>query len=199
MATIKQSTVYAREFPLFKSVTLAFTGATVSISLSKAGGTLGAAQGSITEIGQGLYNISLTTNDSGVAGDLGYVINGFSSSFSATPSFIVDQVSPTVLSDINTDGNGNVYITSNVKKNQALNGFTFVMTVASVPTAGLTVTAQRSLGGAGFAPCANSVSGILNGVYTINLASSDLNANVVMLRFTATGADDQDILIITQP
>jgi hypothetical protein len=63
----------------------------------------------------------------------------------------------------------------------------------------LTVTATRSLDGAAFAACANSVTEIANGDYKIDLAATDLNANVVMLRFTATAADDLNILLITQP
>ena len=67
------------------------------------------------------------------------------------------------------------------------------------PQTGLTITATRSLNGGAFAPCANSVSEIGFGWYQINLASTDMNANTVSLRFTATGADDRDIQIVTQP
>lgn len=89
-----------------------------------------------------------------------------------------------------------------VKKNQALNNFMFVMISSSdhsTPLPGLTVTAQRSLDGAAFAACANAVTGVGNGVYTLNLAGSDLNANNIMLQLTSTGADTTFISIITQP
>ena len=94
-----------------------------------------------------------------------------------------------------------VAITSNTKINQALNNFTFLMTSSTThaPQTGLTITATRSLNGGAFAPCANSVSEIGFGWYQINLASTDMNANTVSLRFTATGADDRDIQIVTQP
>jgi hypothetical protein len=99
------------------------------------------------------------------------------------------------------DASGNVSLTSNLKKNTALAGFTFTMTDSTShnPRTGLSVTAQRSLNGGAFGACANGVTEIANGNYAINLAASDLNANVVMLRLTAAGADDLNLLLITQP
>ena len=90
---------------------------------------------------------------------------------------------------------------SNVKKNQTLNHFTFIMTDHSAhnPITGAVVSATRSLDGASFASCLNSVTEVGFGVYEINLAAGDLNANSVTLRFTATGCDDRVITIITQP
>jgi hypothetical protein len=90
---------------------------------------------------------------------------------------------------------------SNVKKGQALNAFGFVMTDATthLPAPGLTVAATRSLDGAAFAACANVPSGVASGAYKINLAAGDLNANVVILRFTAAGADDLLLTVVTQP
>ncbi len=87
-----------------------------------------------------------------------------------------------------------------IVKNTALAKFPFVMTDATThaPKTGLTVTATRSLDGAAFAACANSVVEVANGAYTIDLAAADLNANTVQLRFTATGADDLLIAIKTQ-
>jgi hypothetical protein len=89
-----------------------------------------------------------------------------------------------------------------VTKNAALSGFTFPLFSSSdhhTPTTGLTVTATRSLDGAAFAACANSVSELSNGLYKIDLAAADLNGNVVCLKFTATGADAQLITLVTQP
>lgn len=90
---------------------------------------------------------------------------------------------------------------SNVKKNTALAGFTFVMTDATThaPKTGLTITATRSLDGGAFGACANSASEIASGAYKIDLAAADLNANTVMLRMVASGADDLLISLITQP
>ena len=64
---------------------------------------------------------------------------------------------------------------------------------------GLTVTATRSIDGAAFAACANAVTEISGGVYNIALAAADTNGNSIMYKFTATGADDRLLEIITQP
>lgn len=85
-------------------------------------------------------------------------------------------------------------------KNVALNNFEFVMRSSSdhtTPTTGLTVTGQRSIDGAAFAACANSVFEVGDGVYKINLAASDLAGSDITLRFTATGADPTLITLIT--
>ena len=89
-----------------------------------------------------------------------------------------------------------------VKKNQALNNFAFLM-VSNVnhitPETGLTVTATRSIDGGAFSACANSVTEVGNGIYVINLATTDLNGGVITLLFTATGADNRYVSIVTQP
>lgn len=87
-------------------------------------------------------------------------------------------------------------------KNTALANFPFVMRLSSdhvTGATGKTVTATRSLDGAAFGACANSVSEVANGVYKISLAAGDLNADTVTLRFTATDCDDTIIVIATQP
>lgn len=86
------------------------------------------------------------------------------------------------------------------KKNTAAD-ITFVMRAATdgrTPIAGETVTAQRSLDGAAFGACANSVTEIGNGAYIITLAAADLNGDIIILRFTSTGADDLLITIKTE-
>lgn len=87
-----------------------------------------------------------------------------------------------------------------IKKNVALNNFQFVLTDSTThaPKTGVTVTATRDIDGGGFAACANAVTEIANGWYTINLAASDLNGTVISLRFTGAGTDDRNITIITQ-
>lgn len=86
------------------------------------------------------------------------------------------------------------------KKNTALSNFQFLMSDSTnhEPDTGLTVTAERSIDGAAFAACANSVTELANGVYTIDLAASDLNGDVVTFKFTATGADQTTITVLTQ-
>lgn len=88
-----------------------------------------------------------------------------------------------------------------ITKNTALSAFMFKMVDATdhnTAETGLTVTATRSLDGAAFAACANAVSEVSNGWYKIDLAAADLNGNVVVLRFTASGADTTEYVIVTQ-
>ena len=87
-------------------------------------------------------------------------------------------------------------------KNTAYNNFTFMMLNSTdhvTPQTGETVTAQRSIDGAAFGACANSVTEIGNGWYKINLAASDLNGDNIALKFTAGTSDQTNISIITQP
>lgn len=87
-----------------------------------------------------------------------------------------------------------------VKKNTALSNFTFVMydsTDHVTPKTGLTLTSTRSIDGAAFGACANAASEVANGVYKINLSAADLNGDVITLKFTATGADQTTITILT--
>ena len=67
------------------------------------------------------------------------------------------------------------------------------------PTTGVTVTAQVSLDGGAFSLCANSVVEIGFGSYAITLTAAELNANVVVCRFTGTGADPRKFHIFTTP
>lgn len=94
-----------------------------------------------------------------------------------------------------------VATTSNVKKNAISNGFLFVMTDATThaPKTGLTVSGTVSIDGGGFGALTNAVSEVANGTYVVNLAAADVNGNHLMLRFTASGADDCNILLVTQP
>lgn len=177
------------------------TGKTVAVELSKgpaAGGT--AAAGTVTELDSanlpGMYQIALTTVDTAVSGDLGF----HCTAAGCDPTDFVDQVQAQVFTDLTLTGGGLVSISSNIKQNTALNGFMFTMTVNGAPTAGLTVTGQRNFG-SGFSALANSgsITGLGSGDYAINLAAADLNSASVLLRFTASGADDRNIYLITQP
>jgi hypothetical protein len=91
---------------------------------------------------------------------------------------------------------------SGIKKNTALANFEFLMVLTSdhyTVATGLTVTASRSLDGAAFAACANAVTEVSNGIYKINLAAGDLNADVVTLRFVSATADDRFVTLLTEP
>ena len=96
-----------------------------------------------------------------------------------------------------------VSMTSNVKKNQALANFMFLITDATnhaPKTAAAALTATRSINGAAFAAgTLSAVTEVSNGLYSINLGSGDLNGNVVVLRVTSTNNDDVIVTILTQP
>lgn len=85
------------------------------------------------------------------------------------------------------------------KKNTAFTNFLFVMydSTNHAPVTGKTVTATRSIDGAAYASCANSVSEVANGLYKIDLAAADLNGANINLRFTASSADDVNITLPT--
>jgi hypothetical protein len=85
-----QNAPYPRSFLMVQSGdhTTPITGATVSVSLSKAGAAYAAAAGVITEIGNGMYSVSLTAVDTNTLGDLAY----HCTAANADPTDFVDQV-----------------------------------------------------------------------------------------------------------
>lgn len=100
------------------------------------------------------------------------------------------------------DASGGVAITTNLKKNQALAKYEFLMTDSTThnPATGKTVTVTRSIDGAAFAATTTGTATELsNGIYYIDLSASDLNGNVVTLRATATGCDDLFMTLILEP
>ncbi|MFN3075348.1 MAG: hypothetical protein ABT940_00425 [Alphaproteobacteria bacterium] len=104
-----------------------------------------------------------------------------------------------IISDI-----ASAVLSAGIKKNTALSNFTFLMVSSSdhiTPSTGLTVAATRSIDGGAFAACTNSgtIAEVGNGIYRINFSTTDLNGDVITVRFTATGADDRYLTIKTQP
>lgn len=161
-----------------------------NVSGDVAGKVLGGGASSIT--GDGVRAASVTGAVGSVTGAVGSVTGNVGG---------ISGVSfPGNFGSLSIDTNGRVEIQSGVTKNVALNDFQFFMVLSTdhvTPATGLTITAQRSLDGGAFASCANAVTELANGVYTINLAASDMNAGVVTLKFTATGADQRTITIRT--
>lgn len=94
-----------------------------------------------------------------------------------------------------------VAITSNIKKNQALAGFTFLMTDSTnhAPATGLTVTVTRSIDGGVFAAgTLSAVTEVANGIYSVDFGAGDLNGKVVILQATAAASDTTFERIVTQ-
>lgn len=88
-----------------------------------------------------------------------------------------------------------------IQKNVALSNFEFPMMLASdhvTLATGLTITSQVSKDGGVFAATDNSASEVgSTGIYKINLSASDLDADILTLKFTAATADARVITIKT--
>lgn len=97
---------------------------------------------------------------------------------------------------------GRVALQAGIRKNQALANFPFLMTDSTNhnPATGLTVSGTRSIDGAAFgAGTIANMTEIGNGVYQCDLGAGDLNGDTIALRFTASGADDLVITLVTEP
>ena len=97
---------------------------------------------------------------------------------------------------------GRVLIQSGIQKGAALTKFQFLMTDSTNhdPATGLTVTGTVSKDGGAYATISpDSITEVANGMYEVDLSATEMNANNVSLRFTATGADDLNITLRTDP
>jgi hypothetical protein len=89
---------------------------------------------------------------------------------------------------------------SSVPKNVAFSNFAFTLYSNQdhvTPVTGLSVSGFISHDGGAFAGLTNAVSAIDAGIYKVDLEQTEMNADVVVLRFTATGADDRVVIIKT--
>lgn len=85
-------------------------------------------------------------------------------------------------------------------KNVALSDIPFKMVDATDGHTGetlLTVTAEVSKDGAAFAAAAGTVTEIGSGDYHFDATAADMNADVVLFKFTATGARNAEVAIAT--
>lgn len=189
---------------VLKNVVKTFTG---SFGISKTGKTVvvtvldedgnatvsGFSAGSVVELGDGTYGVKITFS-SNFSGYLKW--DNQTDDIQLFSPFQIDDFNidiPTILTNTNK-------IPPRIKKNTALSNFMFFMSDETdhLALTGLTVLAQRSIDGGAFASCTNSVSEVSDGMYKIDLSSADLNGDIVTLRFTATGADDRMITVVTQ-
>lgn len=89
---------------------------------------------------------------------------------------------------------------SGITKNAALSNFSFLMVLSAdhiTPAAGLVITAEISKDGGAFAGCANAVAEVANGVYKIDLTAAEMNADIVVLKFTEATCDQRTITMVT--
>ena len=107
-----------------------------------------------------------------------------------------DKVQGVVLVDTtttNTDQAG-------IKKNTQLSNFVFFMVLSSdhvTPATGKTIVETISKDGGSFAACSNTFAEIGDGFYKITLTSTEMNADIVALKFTETDSDQRSIIITT--
>lgn len=174
-----------------------YVGSTKVATISRAGGNTWTTNPDNTSVFQieAMPNVSVTGAVGSVTGAVGSVTGNVGGNIVGSVASVTGNVGGSVASVVAA-----VKTTYYIHKNTAVTAFPFVMTdsTTGAPSTGLTVTATRSLDGAAFSACANSATELSNGVYLITLATTDTNANTVMLRFTATGANDLLLSIITQ-
>lgn len=180
------------------------TGLTPTVKIGKAGGTGAAPSGAVTETDStnlpGWYQVAGNATDTDTLGPLLLHATGTGAD-PTDEAYLVKPAgsfTPAQAGDAMALTSGQLRI----KKNAALNAFTFTMRQSSdhvslMTTA--TVTAERSIDGAAYAACANAVSFIGSGAFKIDLAATDLNGDVISLLFTATGADPVVFTIVTNP
>lgn len=109
---------------------------------------------------------------------------------------------PANFSSLVISAGGAVGINSNLKKNQALANFSFLMTDSTThnPATGKTVTVTRKIDNGSHAALASpTVTEVANGEYRVDLGAADLNGNTVTLRATASGCDDLVMALILTP
>lgn len=89
---------------------------------------------------------------------------------------------------------------SGITKNVALSNFEFLMVLSSdhiSPATGKTITSQISKDGGAFASMTNSANEVGSGVYKITITQAEMNADVLVLKFTSTSCDQRTITVLT--
>lgn len=97
---------------------------------------------------------------------------------------------------------GTIGIQSNIKKNQALSAFQFLMTLVGTlaPATGKTVTVTRLIDSGSFAAgTLSAVTEVGAGYYRVDFGAGDLNGNCITLRATEASCNDTTVSIVTQP
>jgi len=91
--------------------------------------------------------------------------------------------------------------TRKIKKNEAFSDLTFLMVDSTTkdPKTGLTITEEVSKDGGSFAAATGTAAEIANGIYQMDASMADMNADILIFRFSSTGADDTFVTIVTKP
>jgi hypothetical protein len=159
------------------------TGLTPTVTIRKPAGAFATPSGAVSEIANGWYQVAGNATDTNTLGPIAL----HATSAGADPTDVVVA---------------NVRGFPGIRKNIALPSFEIIMTDSTnhVPAIGKTVTVTRSIDHGAFAALsAPTVTELSAGTYYFDLAASDLNGDIIMLRATATGCDDLFLLIRTNP
>ena len=204
---LKQSTAFTFQLGPFvddtdgKTAEESLTIGDTDCFVSKAGGAF-AAKSDTTDLtgtgdARGYYDCVLNTTDTGTLGTLRVHVHVAG----ALPVWQDFTVVPAAVFDAMVSGTAGFPINSGIKKGVALTKFQFLMTDSTNhnPATGLTVTGTVSKDGGSFATITDTVTEVANGTYEVDLSSTEMNANNVTLRFTATAADDLVVTLRTDP
>lgn len=138
-----------------------------------------------------------------VTGNVGGNVVGSVGTVTGSVGSISGITFPTNFSAISVDASGNVKIQANVKKNQALTRFEFLITDSTnhAPATGAAATSPtRSIDGGAFgAGTLSAVTEVGNGIYYVDFGAGDLNGNVITLKVTSTNNDTVYATLVTSP
>lgn len=118
----------------------------------------------------------------------------------ARAGYIDELAAANIPSDVDAIKAKTDNLPGSVPKNVALNNFPIYMvdlTNGYTAETGLTVSATISKDGGALTSCENSVTEISNGLYKINLTQAEMNADTIILGFTATGARARVVILKT--
>lgn len=176
------------------------TASSIGKSLYTTGNAPGAASG-LALVGS---NVGAATSVSGSVGSVTGAVGSVTGAVGSVTGNVGGNVVGSVASVTGAVASvtAAVAVTSNIKKNQALSKFQFLMTDSTnhAPKTGLVVTCSRSIDGGAFATgTLANITEIANGTYTVDFGAGDLNGNVIVLQSTAAAADTTFDRIVTQP
>ena len=165
------------------------TGLTPTVTLSKNAAAFGAAAGAVTEISSGWYKLAANATDSGTLGPL--LLRATATGADATDSFIgnVIAVDPIVAA-----------MGLAIQKNVIYSNFAFKLVDSGdnkTPETGLTPTVQIMKDGATFAAATNAAVEDTVGWYHIEFTAAEMNADIIVIKITATGANTVEYVLRT--
>ncbi len=205
-----------------KTAETALTLSQADVRLAKNGGNMAQKNetSSCTHDEIGVYDCAIDATDTNTLGRLSVNILetgalGISDDYIVLPANIYDswmgtdkqevdlaQIAGAVVDTASAQLGVNVVTIVNayvpVKKNVSIPKFTFYMELdAGGPATGKTVTAQVSKDGGSFGTVSDTVAEIGSGFYEVDLSATELNADVVAFKATATACKQRNITFLT--